>query len=169
MSDNQKRVAALIANATDAANSEEARRTYAMQAVKLIKEQRMALITEDQAKEYIAFKRRRLPGIDIPPEQVWDEAVDVTKTAAKEKLENLAETLFGGVFDLGRFATEPNSSTSEHPGYIQRTANRYVICQSCNLPINIGSPYLEEFGPNAQKGTRRVTCTRDKCRATWKR
>lgn len=152
--DYEKMINDLIDRATHESTNVDEARNCAMQAVRLIRKHKFRVT-----------QRAELPGIDIPATKVWDETVELAKQDAKERLENLADTLFGGIFNPAEFLREETS----HGNYIQGKAPNRMVCHSCNAEIKHGSPILQEFGANAQRGTRRVTCLKDRCRASWGR
>jgi len=157
MSNLEKRINDLIDRAVHATTNENEARNCALQACKLIRQH-----------AYRLTKRAELPGIDVSPDKVWDETVELAKKDAAQRLEDMAETMFGGRFNPLDWIGE-KEETKKGVGYIQRRASCRYVCGNCNAEIRPGAPILEEFGQNAQKGSRRVTCLKDRCRASWTR
>lgn len=154
-----ERIEALIANATDKGNTEEARRSYAVEACRLIRQSGYRVVT---ATDFGALQRQRpaIPIVDIS----LDDMAKSTREGIADEVTGIAERFakdgFSGVVDWFKNANE----VIPHAKF---RATRDHTCAKCLERVRRGEVVIAQVGDVRKGQERRVTCTKPPCVASW--
>jgi hypothetical protein len=143
-----QKVQALIARAIDEGATLDEQRNSALAAVKLMTKHKLS-VTD----------RPPLPVIDISP----DDLINQARGAAADGVEEIADVFrkqgLQGVVDWFQ-----NEAPIIKP-HRTMVAKRNCTCANCFAQISIGQRAVVELMEGG--GKRRVTCTKEKCVASW--